>query len=276
MYTRGTRSPCRYRSQFGSPSSATLTAQQLKEMGYWARDKIFEHDEHMPILVDYARTRQLDGIVSQVLGYSSQSTLRLRAPRHSCTVSPTVVVLFLVLLLLFLPVRRLLNVYAHFGALMLTTLAHYMSTRYVQLELDDGAQAVRLDAFVKLERHGFHFLAQVKYLLPPPPGGRLLMLAAAGDVGHAERAFVVVHIRHGAPRAGRLHGAHHCAHVRLECQSTVHSLACARTRRAATCRCNTCPWCTTPLSHLRSPTSPCSCCCADLIPSSGCGAVSVA
>ena len=69
--------------------------------------------------------------------------------------------LFLVVLLLFLPTKRLLNVYANLTALTLLTLAHYMSTRYVQLELADGQNVVQLDEFVKLERPGFHFLAQV-------------------------------------------------------------------------------------------------------------------
>jgi len=125
-------------------------------MSILARNTIFQHDTHMNTLLDYARTRQLDGIASGVLAYSCSL--------YSCfrhTVTPTFAALFLVVLLLFLPTKRLLNVYANLTALTLLTLAHYMSTRYVQLELADGQNVVQLDEFVKLERHGFHFLAQV-------------------------------------------------------------------------------------------------------------------
>jgi hypothetical protein len=69
-------------------------------------------------------------------------------------------VIFLALLLLCLPIKRLLQVYLHVASVILILIAHYMSSQYVQLEREDGGD-VQLDTFVKLERHGFHFLAQV-------------------------------------------------------------------------------------------------------------------
>lgn len=37
---------------------------------------------------------------------------------------------------------------------------HFLSTKYVHSELERGGEVV-LDDFEKLERHGFHLLAQV-------------------------------------------------------------------------------------------------------------------
>jgi hypothetical protein len=148
----------RYRSQFATPSSSTLTpSQHIREMSILARNTIFQHDTHMNTLLDYARTRQLDGIASGVLAYSCSFVFSFLVHGYTHPFAA----LFLVVLLLFLPTKRLLNVYANLTALTLLTLAHYMSTRYVQLELADGQNVVQLDEFVKLERPGFHFLAQV-------------------------------------------------------------------------------------------------------------------
>ncbi|CAJ0578199.1 unnamed protein product, partial [Mesorhabditis spiculigera] len=70
-------------------------------------------------------------------------------------------VLLLSALLLTLPLGRLLRVYCHFLVLATLGIAHYMSTIYVQLEQDSQELELKLDDFVKLERHGFHFLAQL-------------------------------------------------------------------------------------------------------------------
>ena len=60
-----------------------------------------------------------------------------------------------------LPMFGLVSLYLHAISFMLLGFGHYMSVRYVQLELEEGNAEVVLDDFVKLERHGFHFLAQV-------------------------------------------------------------------------------------------------------------------
>ena len=37
--------------------------------------------------------------------------------------------------------------------------------RYVRLEQESAEPELQLDDFIKLERHGFHFLAQVRFVL---------------------------------------------------------------------------------------------------------------
>lgn len=63
-----------------------------------------------------------------------------------------------------LPLYKLVQVYFHIFSLLLFSVAHYLSARYVQLE-QDGDPDLKLDDFTKLERHGFHILAQVDHLL---------------------------------------------------------------------------------------------------------------
>uniref|UniRef100_A0A914XDU2 RING-type domain-containing protein n=1 Tax=Plectus sambesii TaxID=2011161 RepID=A0A914XDU2_9BILA len=90
-------------------------------------------------ILEFVHTRNFDESAAHILSYS---------------------VLFLSALFLLLPVLRLVSVYMHALSFALFGFAHYMSIRYVQLEQESGGEIV-LDDFVKLERHGFHFLAQV-------------------------------------------------------------------------------------------------------------------
>lgn len=64
-------------------------------------------------------------------------------------------------MLLMLPLKKLIYIYIHGLSLLLFGLSHHMSTRYVELERKADPE-LKLDDFVKLERHGFHFLAQVR------------------------------------------------------------------------------------------------------------------
>lgn len=59
-----------------------------------------------------------------------------------------------------LPIVKLVQVYLHILSLSLFAVAHYLSARYVHLE-QSGDPDLKLDDFIKLERHGFHILAQV-------------------------------------------------------------------------------------------------------------------
>lgn len=65
------------------------------------------------------------------------------------------------ILFLSLPLTELFRLYAHGVSVCLFAFAHYMSSTYVSLESSSKESQVKLDDFVKLERHGFHFLAQV-------------------------------------------------------------------------------------------------------------------
>ncbi|KAK6106459.1 TRC8 N-terminal domain family protein [Brugia pahangi] len=56
-----------------------------------------------------------------------------------------------------LPLYKLVQVYFHILSLLLFSVAHYLSSRYVQLE-QNGDPDLKLDDFTKLERHGFHIL----------------------------------------------------------------------------------------------------------------------
>ncbi|KAK6043302.1 hypothetical protein COOONC_19193 [Cooperia oncophora] len=69
-------------------------------------------------------------------------------------------VLFLSAMFLTLPLSRLFKLYTHGFSLLIFAFAHYMSTTYVNLEQNSEDKELKLDDFVKLERHGFHFLAQ--------------------------------------------------------------------------------------------------------------------
>lgn len=70
-------------------------------------------------------------------------------------------VLFLSVMFLTLPLAKLFKLYTHAFSLLIFAFAHYMSTTYVALEQISNDKDLKLDTFVKLERHGFHFLAQV-------------------------------------------------------------------------------------------------------------------
>lgn len=65
-------------------------------------------------------------------------------------------------MLLLLPLRKLVNVYLHAASVLLFGLAHFISTQYIDQEINSGLEFVVLDDFVKLERHGYTFIAQVR------------------------------------------------------------------------------------------------------------------
>lgn len=72
--------------------------------------------------------------------------------------------MFSVLLLgttfIFLPTNKLISLYSHIVSVLLLGAGYYLSYRYVQAEQESQDEVI-LDDFVKLERHGFHFLSQV-------------------------------------------------------------------------------------------------------------------
>lgn len=60
-----------------------------------------------------------------------------------------------------LPLSRLIRMYSHFLSVFLFGVAYKLSAIYVDLEMKTGEEELKLDGLIKLERHGFHFLAQV-------------------------------------------------------------------------------------------------------------------
>ncbi|VDM51682.1 unnamed protein product [Angiostrongylus costaricensis] len=91
-------------------------------------------------ILAFVHTRNFDNSAAIILSYS---------------------VLFLSIMFLTLPLSKLFKVYTHALSLMIFAFAHYMSTTYVNLEQNSNDVELKLDTFVKLERHGFHFLAQL-------------------------------------------------------------------------------------------------------------------
>ncbi|ETN68513.1 zinc finger, C3HC4 type [Necator americanus] len=83
-----------------------------------------------------------------------------------------------------LPITKLFKLYGHAFSLLIFAFAHYMSTTYVYLEQDSEDKELKLDNFVKLERHGFHFLAQLMLSVV-----QSCVLGLESDVG---RAFLTV------------------------------------------------------------------------------------
>ncbi|PIO70733.1 hypothetical protein TELCIR_07403 [Teladorsagia circumcincta] len=83
-----------------------------------------------------------------------------------------------------LPLSRLFKLYTHAFSLLIFAFAHYMSTTYVNLEQNSEDKELKLDDFVKLERHGFHFLAQLMLSVV-----QSCVLGLESDVG---RAFLTV------------------------------------------------------------------------------------
>lgn len=64
-------------------------------------------------------------------------------------------------MLLLLPLKKLIGVYLHALSVLLFGFAHYLSTQYIQQEQKTGPEFVVLDDFIKLEKHGYPFIAQV-------------------------------------------------------------------------------------------------------------------
>ncbi|GMT01625.1 hypothetical protein PENTCL1PPCAC_23799 [Pristionchus entomophagus] len=94
----------------------------------------------MNAILDFVHTRQVESTVATVFSVS---------------------VLFLSFAFLSFSLQHVLRLYAHIGSIVLFGVAHTMSTAYVSLEENSGIDVLKLDDFVKLERHGFHFLAQL-------------------------------------------------------------------------------------------------------------------
>ncbi|CAD5206553.1 unnamed protein product [Bursaphelenchus okinawaensis] len=90
-------------------------------------------------ITEFIHRRNLDHTAATVLSYS---------------------VLLLCAMLLLLPMAKLMRIYLHGLSLSLFAFSHYMSTQYIQHEMNSEPILV-LDDFVKMERHGFHFLAQM-------------------------------------------------------------------------------------------------------------------
>ncbi|PAV60620.1 hypothetical protein WR25_04564 [Diploscapter pachys] len=79
---------------------------------------------------------------------------------HSASLILSNSVLVLSGLLLMLPTHRVMRLYAHFISLCLFAFSWYMSISYVRLEQSLN-EVVQFDELKKLERPGFHFLAQI-------------------------------------------------------------------------------------------------------------------
>ncbi|KAI6182441.1 RING-type domain-containing protein [Aphelenchoides bicaudatus] len=113
-------------------------------------------------IMEFIHRRHLDRTAAGVLGYS---------------------VLVLSLMLLLLPLRKLINVYLHALSVLLFGLAHFISTQYIDQEIKSGLEFVVLDDFVKLERHGYTFIAQMMlsvaicFLIGVESGPARIMLA---------------------------------------------------------------------------------------------------
>ncbi|VDM66136.1 unnamed protein product [Strongylus vulgaris] len=114
-------------------------------------------------ILDFVHRRNFDNSAALILSYS---------------------VLFLSVMFLTLPLTKLFKLYGHALSLLIFAFAHYMSTTYVYLEQNTEDKELKLDDFVKLERHGFHFLAQLMLSVV-----QSCVLGLESDVG---RAFLTV------------------------------------------------------------------------------------
>ncbi|WKX91867.1 hypothetical protein Q1695_010139 [Nippostrongylus brasiliensis] len=114
-------------------------------------------------ILDFVHRRNFDNSAAIILSYS---------------------VLFLSVTFLTLPLAKLFKLYTHAFSLLIFAFAHYMSTTYVALEQTSDDKELKLDTFVKLERHGFHFLAQLMLSVV-----QSCVLGLESDVG---RAFLTV------------------------------------------------------------------------------------
>ncbi|KAJ1363111.1 hypothetical protein KIN20_022876 [Parelaphostrongylus tenuis] len=119
-------------------------------------------------------------------------------------------VVFLSVMFLTLPLSKLFKLYTHALSLMIFAFAHYMSTTYVSLEQNSNDVELKLDTFVKLERHGFHFLAQLMLSVV-----QSCVLGLESDIG---RAFLTVFT---LPIVARMSG------FPLEKLIIAHNIACS-------------------------------------------------
>ncbi|KJH52766.1 ribosomal protein L19 [Dictyocaulus viviparus] len=140
-------------------------------------------------ILAFVHTRNFDNSAAIILSYS---------------------VLFLSVMFLTLPLSKLFKLYTHAFSLMIFAFAHYMSTTYVNLEQNSKDVELKLDTFVKLERHGFHFLAQLMLSVV-----QSCVLGLESDVG---RAFLTVFT---LPIVARMSG------LPLEKLIIAHNIACS-------------------------------------------------
>ncbi|CAG9539203.1 unnamed protein product [Cercopithifilaria johnstoni] len=93
----------------------------------------------MDQIIEFIQTRNFDQTGAQILSYA---------------------VVLMSLMFFLLPLYKLMQIYFHIFSLLLFSVSHYLSARYVQLE-QNGDPDLKLDDFTKLERHSFHILAQL-------------------------------------------------------------------------------------------------------------------
>uniref|UniRef100_A0A7E4W7B1 RING-type domain-containing protein n=2 Tax=Panagrellus redivivus TaxID=6233 RepID=A0A7E4W7B1_PANRE len=93
-------------------------------------------------------------------------------------------ILLLSAVILTIPLERLIRIYVHVVSLLFIALAHMLSIRYVTLERENSDPELKLDDFVKLERHGFYFLAQLMLALV-----QSCLLSIESDVGRITLAI---------------------------------------------------------------------------------------
>lgn len=94
----------------------------------------------IPTMLDFVHRRNFDHHAAIILSYF---------------------VIFISLMFLTLPLNRLIRMYSHFLSVFLFGVAYKLSAIYVDLELKSDEEELKLDGLIKLERHGFHFLAQM-------------------------------------------------------------------------------------------------------------------
>ncbi|KAF8366097.1 rnf-145 [Pristionchus pacificus] len=117
----------------------------------------------MNAILDFVHSRQVESTAATVISVS---------------------VLFFSFAFLALSLQHVLRLYAHFASIILFGVAHSMSTTYVTLEESSGVEELKLDDFVKLERHGFHFLAQLLLAVL-----QATLLGLQSDIGRVCLAF---------------------------------------------------------------------------------------
>ncbi|CAP33286.1 Protein CBG14874 [Caenorhabditis briggsae] len=107
-----------------------------------------------------------DGVIKQMpLSYFDIPTMldfvHRRNFDHHAAIILSYFVIFISLMFLTLPLSRLIRMYSHFLSIFLFGVAYKLSAIYVDLELKSNEEELKLDGLIKLERHGFHFLAQM-------------------------------------------------------------------------------------------------------------------
>uniref|UniRef100_A0A914C5S4 RING-type domain-containing protein n=1 Tax=Acrobeloides nanus TaxID=290746 RepID=A0A914C5S4_9BILA len=118
-------------------------------------------------IIEFVHTRNLDQSAATILSYS---------------------VLVLCGMLLFLPLSKLIQVYLHALSILLFGLAHHLSICYVQQEQNSDPD-LKLDDFVKLERHAFNFLAQLMLSV-----AQCIIIGIESDIGRVLLAVFTIPI----------------------------------------------------------------------------------